>query len=45
MVEAFGQIALAYEAGYWDAFFPLILPALRPLHADPRFIEIFATDG
>jgi tetratricopeptide (TPR) repeat protein len=43
--EALGQIALAYEAGYWDAFFPLIIPAFRSLHADPRFIELFATES
>jgi len=42
--EALGQVALAFEAGYWDAFFPLILPGLRPLHADPRFVEIFTTE-
>ena len=42
--EALGQVALAYEAGYWDAFFPLILPGLKPLRTDPRFIEIFVTE-
>ena len=43
--EALGQIALAYEAGYWDAYFPLILPALKPVRTDPRFIELFSTGG
>lgn len=42
--EALGQIALAYERGYWDAFFPLIMPGLKPLQGDPRFVEMFATE-
>jgi Flp pilus assembly protein TadD len=43
--EALGQVALAYEAGYWDSFFPMILPALKPLHDDPRFVEMFTTEN
>ena len=42
--EALGQMALAYEKGYWDAFFPLIMPGLKPLQGDPRFVEMFATE-
>jgi len=43
--EALGQVVLAYEAGYWDAFFPLVLPGLKPVRTDPRFVELFLTEG